>query len=488
MSKKVKDENLENQVKYLGFRSIAHYEDWCLKHGISTKLNKSDRELKEIRRIIASEKSDSYLKVKQGNNKRKLKDFLKDFDKIGTNAVLPSSYGVFADLKNIYHLSDDENFKKQIYNFAESLINADLDEKVSNQVNFADVLKTIVKYHKDWVRSPDSWKIKSHNTYRQYTSLLRNLFCLYKIPDFMDKVWYSNREEHINWYLHLGKGKNIRLIENLPIPFTKKMAHYFCEAPSDYEINEAIRYGQVLAMGGNPRLAGVLRATRLCRQFEIPENETFWESVIRWFSVQVMFDYTHVGPIIDYIHDQRFVPTTEVIDGVAHRRPPVQPNLTMNGRNAENLIGQVQEWHDRLNRERRQNARRGYGYRTPPADLKWAKSPIRDFEFAEGQNKTKKIWRIQELCSSVELQDEGRQLDHCVSSYAYSCHDGRNSIWSLNKQDQMGRSKELTIEVVNADKKIVQIRGKMNKMPNEQQMLIINRWAQTAGLSLGRNF
>jgi hypothetical protein len=47
-----------------------------------------------------------------------------------------------------------------------------------------------------------------------------------------------------------------------------------------------------------------------------------------------------------------------------------------------------------------------------------------------------------------------------------------------------GRSKELTIEVLNANKVICQARGKCNQMPTEKQKGILRRWAEQAGLQV----
>ena len=57
-------------------------------------------------------------------------------------------------------------------------------------------------------------------------------------------------------------------------------------------------------------------------------------SVIRWFIANPMRDAVHHGPIIDYLHDQRFV--ASVPNPLAHLpgqpgRLAPQPNLTMKG-------------------------------------------------------------------------------------------------------------------------------------------------------------
>jgi len=87
----------------------------------------------------------------------------------------------------------------------------------------------------------------------------------------------------------------------------------------------------------------------------------------------------------------------------------------------------------------------------------------------------------------TELKEEGRRLDHCVYSYGYSCASGRTSIWSLqeifpnNSIDHLG-----TIEVANAESRIVQFRAKYNREPKPKAKTLLKRWASENGLSLAR--
>ena len=53
----------------------------------------------------------------------------------------------------------------------------------------------------------------------------------------------------------LASGKNIRRIKACPAPFTKKMAHWFTNAPRESSFESAVWYGIVLGMGGNQFLA-----------------------------------------------------------------------------------------------------------------------------------------------------------------------------------------------------------------------------------------
>ena len=116
----------------------------------------------------------------------------------------------------------------------------------------------------------------------------------------------------------------------------------------------------------------------------------------------------------------------------------------------------------------------------PPDDrvvgLEWQHSEkIEPFRFVQGK---KLVWSINELLSSSALIEEGKALGHCVGGkeYAESCYDGRTTIWSLGCDSGIGIEKLLTIQVVN-EKTIVEIRGKQNRLPTEQESTILRFWA-----------
>ena len=209
-------------------------------------------------------------------------------------------------------------------------------------------------------------------------------------------------------------GHSIRTVET-PIPLTKRMAHYFAQAPDDCTVDQALRWGQVLGLGGTPRLAQALATTRLGEHFE---HDDFWITVIRFFIDNPMLDLVHVGPIIDYLHDQRFVEREEfVAPGVFERRPPAQPNLSMKGRNPKALLRQVERWHHQLGNE-------AFDPRA-----QWPSSQIRGYDGIEGKEGSPSLrrWTIREILSSRALVAEGRAMHHCVASYARSCAEESSS-------------------------------------------------------------
>lgn len=471
---------LAHQLKILGFKSVSEYKIWCVTHGFSTKFHtKTAAQYLEEHRFAYKQQTIAGLNEKKPPNiKRILKDFVRSLGEVRHESFeLPKEYETLKDIHIIYYCCDDDK-KQQLKKFLLTLVNeANLLEDVADKKKFISLLPKVLNRYEKWVRNPNDWRVRSHNTYRQFTSLLRHLFCLYEMPAFMDGIWLVDRpeEKYFRWYLHLGKGFNIRNVDGLPIPFTKKMAHWFNKAPANYKVDEAIRYAQVLALGGSQRLTDKLRETQLCRTYA---HEEFWETVIRWFIAQPMFDYSHVPSIIDYLNNQKYIPNTVIENGMVVHRGCPQPGLTMKDREPEVLLRQVEQWHTQLGKEKK------------AGNYEWLHSQFSDFEMAEGieNTKSRKVWYIRELTSSSQLQDEGRKMRHCVSSYASSCKSGRISIWSMEKLDHQGKDKVMTIEVMMDSKTIVQIRGKCNVKATEQEMKVIRRWASTVGLKFSTYF
>jgi hypothetical protein len=340
---------------------------------------------------------------------------------------------------------------------------------------FIGGLLGLARHASGWLRPLAEWRPRTHNAGRQFASLARHLFARWPVPSFMDSVWFRGVGEEAlrqqEWFLHIGRGENIRTAD-LPLPYTKKMAHHFLEAPADFTALAGLRWGQIHGLGGNDRLVRAILGTRLGSHFE---HDDFWITVLRFFIANPMLDVSHLGPIIDYIHQQRFVwAEVTVSPGVVERQAPPQPGFTMKGRTPASLLRQVEGWHRSLARDQQDQA-------------DWPHSGIDWFEFIEGSEHggNRKIWTISELLSTRALVAEGRAMKHCVATYARSCARGECSIWTLELATAEGRARVLTIEVRNAARLIVQVRGKCNTLPGEKHRVILRRWAGLAGLRLG---
>lgn len=344
---------------------------------------------------------------------------------------------------------------------------------------FANALLALSAHSRSWVRQPGPWVPRSHNGSRQFDSLLRHLLALYDVPAFMNSAWLEGLTpegvDHQRWFIHVAQGANIRTAPKLPVTLTKRQAHLYLTAPTDFDVVSALRWAQLRDLGADERLARAVAASRVGRLFI---HEEFWFTVLRWLAAQPMLDAMQIGPIIDYLHNQRFVVSTP--NPLAHLpgEPllvPPQPNLSMKGRDPATLLRAVEAWHRLLGRT-------GAG----PA-VHWLSCGIPPFRHEEGEGQNRKIFTISELTCSHDLEREGHAMRHCVASYVHSCRTGRSAIWSLRVIDGTGQeTRLLTIEVSLRDRQVVQARRRLNDWPGEKDLSLLSRWTGAGGPTVSR--
>jgi hypothetical protein len=476
------DPDLRAHLQSLGLAAVEDYIAWCARHGFSRRTDKHWRQRLKERAYANRAIADARLAQK----KQEFRKPEKIIDRI-FRGELQEQDVTQHNLKMICRACKSAQESRQSRLAFHDLLRhvsargdllgahpviAEYGWQAGN--SFVEGLLALARHARNWIRPPHAWTPQTHNARRQFASLARHLFAVWPVPAFMDSAWFlGNGREAIReqeWFVHIGNGNNIRTAD-LPLPYTKRMAHHFMQAPSDLTAAAALRWGHIHGLGGNARLVRAILGTRLATDFE---HDDFWTTVLRFFIANPMLDLAHLGPIIDYIYHQRFDPQRNFLGpGVVERNDPPQPNLTMKGRTPQSLLRQVGLWHNAL-------------ARTAPPRAEWPASGMAGFEFVEGSEKNGnlKIWTITELLSTKALVAEGRKMNHCVATYARSCAHGVTSIWSLEAETFDGRSKILTIEVQNATRRICQARGKCNMLPAEKHKHILRRWGEQAGLQL----
>jgi hypothetical protein len=489
---------LARHLQALGIPSSEQYAVWCREHGFSDALHKSRQQRRQ--ELLAAEraKSQAALAGARRHTRRPHDTIRGIYAGEIPAAELQSPYlrkihDAFAaagspDVRDAL-LSLLLHAQKRANLFGMEPVIGHFGEQAGN--TFIEGLLALARHWAGWLRSLDAWRPETHNSRRQFGSLARHLLTRYPVPAFMDAAWFAGdrsaatpgaeARRHQEWFLHVGAGQNIRTAE-LPVHLTRKMAHHFLEAPADYTIEAALRWGQILGLGGDEHLVRAVVATRLGESLV---DEPFWVSVLHFFVNNPMLDTDCVGPIVDYIYDQKYVPR-EIVgpDGGVTMGDPPQPDFLMKGRTPEALLRRVEEWHAQLAREER---------KTPTC---WEPCGIGGFHVVGRDELTGNptCWTIQELLTSKKISEEGKAMHHCVGSYARSCGKGHVSVWSMQVEDCRtgARRRVMTISLQNARKVITQARGRCNRLPGSrdssfrlnQAPAVLSAWAKQEGLTV----
>lgn len=464
---------MRKHLAALELRYVPSYLDWCRKHSFQATLEKNRKEIEAELAFAERQRTEVVRQARLYHNPRKLIEAMFRGEVMAAGLKRPQLQRL---CQSIERTSPKEASRKSLLGlllWAEAGTDFLFQSFTFGRSEYlaADALIKLNERRGQWVRKLEDWKSPSHNARRQFASLIRHLVARFPVPEFMDAAWMRHEQgsrKLREWYLHIASGKNIRTA-NTPIPLTKLMAHHFLEAPDSSSIEDAFRWGQVHALGGDATLTAALLGTRIGTNFS---NNEFWESVIRFFVANPMLDRRHVGPVIDYLYAQKFQ-TREIVDpeGRVTIEPPPQPNLQMRGRAAGSLLAQVERWHQVLGRTK------------GAENLYFKASGFKEMSFRTGSKEAPVIWRFRELHSGNDLIAEGKAMRHCVASYARSCAAGQCSIWTMEVDRRMGLEKAQTIEVTKQGT-IVQCRGRQNRLPSAGELEIVRRWAEAADLTI----
>ena len=322
-----------------------------------------------------------------------------------------------------------------------------------------------------WVRAPDGWRPRGKAPDTQFKSLARHLVAKYPVPEFLLSSFFEVdkglRDAGIALFTHLGRGGSLFTATAsgaerpiLPVPLTRRMCRELTGTTAEYSLVSAVRRAQVIVNGGDRRLHAALGSTFLGRGFVARED--FWSSVIQWLCQQPMLSPAQVGPIVDWVN---FRAGVDEARGVP---------FAMKGRTGVSVCREVERWHGELARGRKVD---GKIY------------PTSGFVPSYGERRVRlpngavvvEPWCVIELICSADLLEEGKVLRHCVYTYSHWIERGRSSIWSL----RIAGARTLTIEVDHASRRVVQVRGKSNRLAREDEMRLVRQWAATNGLDVG---
>lgn len=209
------------------------------------------------------------------------------------------------------------------------------------------------------------------------------------------------------WFIELGRGRNLRSLDELPVPLTARMAPEVVIAPEDLALYPAFRWAQVFGRGGRDRVTAAFAHSPIARP-PGPEGEAFFDEVAEKLVRAPLPVAAQVAPLLDYLRYVRFresAPRCEVRrDGLPN------PRYRLGQRALHTVLREAGDWHARRAASGRRSMR-----------LSWR---------ARGYNRALDKGRFDELTSSEQLRAEGAELRHCIESYDWACAFGHAAVVS----------------------------------------------------------
>lgn len=324
-----------------------------------------------------------------------------------------------------------------------------------------DVLRNLLAFRDAFIRSPDAWPGMRGHPLRVVEALAGHLFGSYPTPRFLASAWFGgatpDRVERRRWFIAQATGQPFRKLA-LPIAMTRQMVHLFLnETPDHLAIDPALRRAEVLGLGGSRALADAVLATHLAEDFRDPER---WRTVLAWLvRCGDTVDLVELGPLVDFLRANLGA-------------------LDLRGRTFASVVRRMREWHEALARER------VHFLRWPRSRWNELVAPIEP----TASEPRRAEWRLIELLDSYQLAREGREMRHCVVTYARRCARGSASIWSLQHRwcDAGTARSVITLEVSPWSRTIVQVRGPANSVPRGAPLELVRRWAARERLTFDR--
>ena len=468
------DDALRHYAATLGFPSLSSYIIWCRKNGLAIQRDKTENQLAIERQLAA----DTLRPVAPHPGRSHTPGRARLIDRAFRGEIPPDeTYPLSRKLVALFAAAEDPKCRQALYRLLKhierradllGLKTGFLNRTREEGNNYEDALGQLARHYGDWLRPVEEWRTDLLSPRAQFRSLTRHLLARYEVPPFMDTAFLqgdlSTAHHEQEWFKHIGIGQNIRKAD-LPLRLTKRMAHLFPTANRHWPISRALRWAQFAGMGG--RTCWAVLSTRLK---DYQRDEPFWETVMLFFANQPMLEPTYIGPIVDYIHYQKFVPQQlpgpngQFIEG-----PPAQPNFSMKGRSITKLLRLVDEWHGDLNAD---------DYALGEEDA-WEASGFRGFEGEEDDafSGERVRWSIRELCTALDLLAEGRVMHHCAASYARHCSEGERSVWSMQLTYPAKLPQRiLTIALDNHEKTVIDYRGKYNMHPHDNKRTAKKHW------------
>jgi hypothetical protein len=179
---------------------------------------------------------------------------------------------------------------------------------------------------------------------------------------------------------------------------------------------------------------------------------------------------TDVRRIVDFYQQQKAGRSTVISrnHNMVLEVEALYPRFNFQGATLASVLRRVEAWEAHLDAIR--NA--PYTAELPPAGVRGL-----EYQPANGQLPL----MIRQILDPMELLREGRAMRHCVATYLEGCVKGQCSIWVVRQSN----NRLATIEL-RPDKKILQVKGRFNRQPDELVKEAVAAWCRKEALLLLR--
>ena len=293
----------------------------------------------------------------------------------------------------------------------------------------------------------------------------------YKIPNSLDivlKDYCYNNFDYLRFQhellIHMVKGKGLHHFSKLSIKANSKVNFHFFNAPTHFDLMKTIWWAAIRSK----KVAASL-ASKIVHSFDDIYTYTGW---YEWMDDLIFFlnrfkdiDPKDLKNILEFFISQKkdefYIDLPALEDRV--EVSALYPDFKLKGRSVASVLRFCEEW------KRYINLIKGMG---DSKDFK--KSTIQPFRIYNG----KTLVTIKQIRNVKELFKEGKQMSHCVGTYAGKCVKASSSIWTMKLHLPNKKVKKaLTVEILENEKSINEALGKGNRPSTDLENKWLKAWA-----------
>lgn len=301
--------------------------------------------------------------------------------------------------------------------------------------------------------------------------MFAHLFTRYELPKFLtSNLSYMNLNE-VEVLMYLLQGNTIRKYPKLPLSISKKETFALMNndnplLTSNLLMNIILAKLTIKVKNKDVDLLHsiVINYGRYLRRIpDSTEDIDFWADVINWI-------YAPNSPLseINWRFGERS-PINDLLDYLVYMRyESGNADFSLKGRTLKSITRAMEEWHENAH----------FGNSEKWKELSWQGSEVKEYNIEFNDEK----YLLEELTSGEELYKESEAMKHCVFTYAGRCASNHSRIWSMQKEVNDTYEKYLTIEL--QQNEIMQVKGKHNAPPSEEDLQVIEKWEAERKLSL----